>query len=175
MIERRSFAAQDLEVRSEPERILSGVLVPYGQPTRVGGYVESFQRGAFLGTEPGDVPLLRGHEHASLPIGTTLTLEDGESGLEGEWRVSPTSAGDEVLALAQDHVPLSLSIGFAPVEDRWTSDRSQVTRIKARLGEVSVVGLGAYADAKVTAVRADEDTGTIVPAPRLAVARRISR
>jgi Escherichia/Staphylococcus phage prohead protease len=170
-MERRAFGTQGLEVRSEEERILSGVLVPYDSPTRIGSYTESFQRGAFEGTEPGDIPLLAGHAHESLPVGVTLVLASSERALTGEWRVAQTQAGDEVMALARDGVPLSLSIGFRPVTDRWSSDRSQVTRVKAQLGEVSVVGLGAYEAAKVTSVRAGHEHEVSTSSPRLTIAR----
>jgi HK97 family phage prohead protease len=171
-MERRAFGSQGLEVRSEEERILSGVLVPYDSPTKIGHYVESFQRGAFDGTEPAGVPLLRGHEHTDLPVGVTLALDSGERALAGEWRVATTRAGDEIMSLARDRVPLSLSIGFKPVEDRWNPDRSRVTRVKAQLGEVSVVGLGAYEGAKVTSVRAEENlANALARSPRLTIAR----
>jgi HK97 family phage prohead protease len=77
-----------------------------------------------------------------------------------------------VLALARDGVPLGLSVGFQPVEDRWNNDRSLVVRVRARLGEVSVVGVPAYEDARVTSVRAD---GVLTAAhrPRLTIARLI--
>jgi HK97 family phage prohead protease len=171
-MERRAFGTQGLEIRDAEQRIITGAVVPFGVPTRIGTYTETFQRGAFDGVEPAEVPLLVSHQHAGLPIGRTLTLVDGEQALVGEWQLSETRDADEVLALARDQVPLGLSVGFAPVEDRWSSDRSRVVRVKARLGEVSVVGLGAYEQAKVTSVRADEDAPRRA-SPRLAIARLI--
>ena len=35
---------------------------------------------------------------------------------------------------------------FRPLEDRWSPDRSQVTRVKAQLGEISIVGMPAYGE-----------------------------
>lgn len=144
-----------LEVREAEGRTLLGVVVPYGVETRVGGYVEQFAPGAFTGADADEVPLLAAHEHADLPIGRTLALTEDEHGLHGEFRISETRTGDEVLALARDGVPLGLSIGFRPDVDRWSADRSHVTRVRATLGEISIVGMPAYPDAKVTAVRAD--------------------
>jgi HK97 family phage prohead protease len=169
-MERRAFGTQGLEIRSEEERILSGTLVPYGSPTKIGHYTEEFRQGAFTGADPEQIPLLTGHAHAALPVGRTLSLTEEAHALTGEWRVAETQAGDEVMALARDGVPLSLSVGFRPVEDSWSPDRSRVTRVRAELGEVSVVGVGAYAEAKVTSVRADEQDHQR-GAPRLLIAR----
>ncbi len=66
-LERRAFGTQGVEVRSEEEPILSGVLVPYGSPTKIGFYTETFARGALQGADPGSIPLLNGHAHAQLP------------------------------------------------------------------------------------------------------------
>jgi len=171
-MERRAFGTQGLEVRSEEERILSGTLVPYGSPTKIGGYTEEFRSGAFDGADPEQIPLLTGHAHAQLPIGRTLTLTDTPSALVGEWRVSATQAGDEVMALARDGVPLCLSIGFRPTHDQWSRDRTHVVRAKATLDEVSVVGVGAYSEAKVTSVRTDEQVSNALDtSPRLHIAR----
>ncbi len=60
-----------------------------------------------------------------------------------------------------------MSVGFQPVEDKWDKDRTKVVRIRAQLGEVSIVGVPAYRDAKVASVRADDAPAT----PRLTVAR----
>jgi len=171
-MERRAWGSQGLEIRSEEERVLSGTLVPYGTPTKIGGYTEEFRAGAFAGTLPELVPLLTGHAHASLPVGRTLTLTDEAHALTGEWRVAETQAGDEVMALARDGVPLCLSIGFRPTHDQWSRDRTHVVRAKATLDEVSVVGVGAYSEAKVTSVRADEQVSNALDtSPRLHIAR----
>jgi uncharacterized protein len=168
-MERRAFGTGALEVRDAEQRIIGGPVVPYGTETRIGRYTESFQRGAFEGVDVAQVPLLVSHQHAGLPIGRTLSLSDEQRALVGEWQLSETRDSDDVLALARDGVPLGLSVGFSPVEDRWNKDRTKVVRVRATLGEVSVVGMGAYRDAKVTSVRADEHT----PTPRLTIARLI--
>ncbi len=173
-MERRAFGTQGLEIRDAEQRISAGAVIPYDTPTRIGGYTESFARGAFDGVEPPEVPLLVSHQHAGLPIGRTISLVDGEHALVGEWQLSQTRDADEVLQLARDQVPLGLSVGFAPVEDRWNSDRTRVVRVRARLGEVSVVGVPAYEDAKVTSVRADEG-GRPPSSPRLMIARLTRR
>jgi HK97 family phage prohead protease len=152
---RRSVA---VELRAEG-RTLLGTVVPYGHEIRVGGYREQFARGAFAGTDPAGVPLLVAHRHAGLPIGRAVTLDDEPAGLAGAFTLAETRDADEVLALVADGVPLGLSVGFAPAPggDRWNADRSAVVRTRAMLGEVSVVGLPAYAGARVHGVRAAQD------------------
>jgi HK97 family phage prohead protease len=162
---RRAFGLTDVEIRSEA-RILVGTVVPYNQQIRVGGYLESFAKGAF--TTDTAVPLLVAHRHAHLPIGASVQLVDEDTRLAGEFVLSDTRDADEVLALAKDGVPLGLSVGFAPITDNWSADRKSVVRLRAHLAEISVVGVPAYADARIEAVRAAQRQ----PAPLLAIARR---
>jgi HK97 family phage prohead protease len=139
--------------------------------------VETFERGALADTDPAKVPLMRTHprDPGTLPIGVTVELEDRADAAWGSWRVSKTALGDEVLELARDGVPLSLSIGFAEVPggSRWTADRKRVTRTRAALDHVAVVRVGAYAGAGVIGVRAGGGSGISgVPLATLARMRR---
>ena len=144
-------------------RTLVGALLPWGVPARVvdqGRLVtEVFERGALQGTEPGRVPLTATHprDAGTLPIGRTLTIEDRSDAAWGEWLVSDTLLGNEVLALARDGVPLGLSVGFAEVPggSRWSADRQRVTRTRAALDHVAVVRVPAFVGAGVVGVRGD--------------------
>lgn len=158
-----------LELR-EDARTLVGVVVPYGVDTRVGRYVESFARGAFAGVDVDQVPLLAAHAHAELPIGRVVELTEEDRGLVGSFLVADSPKGQEVLALARAGVPLGLSVGFVPTEDRWNTDRTRVVRLRARLAEVSVVGVPAYPGARVEAVRSLDDQP--LARPLLALSRR---
>jgi phage head maturation protease len=151
-------------------RTLVGPVLPWGTPARVvdrGRIVEeTFERGALAGTNPATVPLTATHprDAGTLPIGRTLTIEERMDAAWGEWLVSDTMLGNEVLALARDQVPLGLSIGFAEVPggSRWSPDRSRVTRTRATLDHVAVVRVPAYAGAGVVGVR-----GSVRPTPVL--------
>ena len=142
-------------------RTLVGALLPWGVEARVvdrGRLVtETFQRGAFAGTAPAKIPLTATHprDAGTLPIGVTLSIDDRSDAAWGEWRVSDTLLGNEVLALARDGVPLGLSVGFAEVPggSRWSADRQRVTRIRAALDHVAVVRVPAYQGAGVVGVR----------------------
>jgi uncharacterized protein len=160
-----------LELRADGDgRTISGVVVPYGETSKVGGYVESFVAGAFAGTDPTSIPLLAQHDRERLPIGVGVSLTDTAAGLEGEFKVSKTSFGDDVLELVRDKALTGLSIGFLPLPDgdQWNADRTRVERHKAQLVEVSVVGFPAYDSARIAAVRGQVEAPR---APLLALAR----
>jgi uncharacterized protein len=161
MIHVRSFTSA-LAVRDGGDgRTLHGPVLPWGVEARVvdaGRLVtETFERGALAGTDPARVPLTATHprDAGTLPIGVTVELHDLADALHGAWRVSATTLGDEVLALARDGVPLGLSIGFeeVPGGSRWSADRQRVTRTRAALDHIAVVRVPAYVGAGVAGVR----------------------
>jgi len=161
MIHARQFTSS-LAVRDGGDgRTLHGPLLPWGVEARVVDQgrlvVETFTRGALAGTAPDRVPLTATHprDAGTLPIGRTLTIEDRADAAWGEWLVSDTLLGNEVLALARDGVPLGLSVGFMelPGGSRWSPDRSRVTRTRAALDHVAVVRVPAYSGAGVVGVR----------------------
>jgi phage head maturation protease len=116
------------------------------------------------------VPLTATHprDAGTLPIGVTLSIDDRADAAWGEWRVSDTMLGNEVLALARDGVPLGLSIGFAEVPggNRWSADRQRVTRTRAALDHIAVVRTPAYSGAGVVGVRGTS-SGDAHPTPAL--------
>ena len=142
-------------------RTLVGPVLPWGVEAKVvdqGRLVtETFERGALQGTDPATIPLTATHprDAGTLPIGRTLTIEDRADAAWGEWLVSDTMIGNEVLALARDGVPLGLSVGFAEVPggSRWSADRQRVTRTRAELDHIAVVRTPAYLGAGVAGVR----------------------
>jgi HK97 family phage prohead protease len=161
MIHVRQFTSS-LAVRDGGDgRTLHGPLLPWGIEARVvdaGRMVtETFERGALAATDPARVPLTATHprDAGTLPIGRTLTIEDRADAAWGQWLVSDTMIGNEVLALARDGVPLGLSIGFTEVPggSRWSADRQRVTRTRADLDHIAVVRVPAYAGAGVAGVR----------------------
>ena len=134
--------ATGLQVRDGGDgRTLVGPLLPWGVEARVFDrgrlVVEVFERGALADADPARVPLTARHpvDNQQLPIGLTLSIDERADAAWGEWRVSKTAAGDEILELARDGVPLGLSIGFREVVggSRWSLDRRSVTRTRATL------------------------------------------
>lgn len=174
MSEFREAAYQaDLEVRAE-QRTVVGICVPFDLPTDIGRYIESFKRGAFSKTiqeSMSKVKFLAAHDAAKLPLGRATLLREDANGLYGEFKVSKTHAGDEVLELIKDGALDAFSIGFRPVpaRDSWNHDRSAVVRHEVMLREVSVVTFPAFQDAKILAVR---EFDVEQDAPKLSIARK---
>jgi uncharacterized protein len=148
--------ATGLQVRGD-QRILFGPLLPWGVEARVldqGRIVlEQFERGALADNDPGRVGLTVTHprDNQQLPVGVTLTIDERADAAWGEWKVSKTAAGDELLELAAAQVPLGLSIGFRELDggSRWSPDRRRVTRTRAELDHIAIVRTPAYVGAGV--------------------------
>jgi HK97 family phage prohead protease len=165
----RAFATK-LELRDGGDgRTLYGRAVPYGEEAQIGSYTEVFVRGAFADAGTHVLTAMHPRHGGELPIGRSVEARDAPDGLWGVWRVSETELGNDVLALARDGVPLSLSVGFIEGRNRWNATHTRVERLTAVLDHVAVVREGAYAGAGVTGLRsADVDQGR----PRLSLARR---
>src|SRR5215216_631741 len=86
MILTRTFTS-DLHVRDD-DRVITGTLVPYGEPVRIREYgktyTEDFAPGAFAAdvARANEIELTALHPRsgADLPIGVTLTLTDTPTG-----------------------------------------------------------------------------------------------
>lgn len=163
-IETRSApASTDVEIRTsaigvvdEQTRIISGIAVPFNQPTEIrttaGTYRESFARGAVDDNAPASVHANHGWQtRGDLPVGTVVKSQNRDDGLYVECRIANTARGDEVLELARDGVLKYFSIGFVPGTHE-TRD-GVVVRTKVALREVSIVETPAYRGAVIESVR----------------------
>jgi HK97 family phage prohead protease len=107
------------------------------------------------------------------PEGRTQLLRDDTAGLYGEWRVSATPAGDELIELIKDGVYRELSVGFraAPQWSRRLPDGT-LSRTRFDPFEAAAVLRGAYADAAfVGGVRGEDDGPDELSRARLARGR----
>ena len=162
-MELREYRIEDYEIRSDGDgRTLEGICVPFDTETRIGNrYTEVIRRGAFAKTtqeRAQRVKLLAMHDGQRLPLGAAQRLQETDKGLLGEFRVSKTAAGDEALELVRDGALDSFSIGFVPLRDNWNADKTYVERAEVKLLEVSLVAFPAYEDAKVLALRDNDNT-----------------
>lgn len=170
----------DLEIRGGDGRTIVGIAAPFDSPAQIadmgGRYTETITRGAFARTiaERGaaKVKLLVQHEARSLPIGRATTLREDAAGLYGEFRISATERGDEVLELVRDGALDGLSIGFRVIRDKWSPDHSIRNLLEARLDEVSVVNFPAYESARIEAVRAELAPNLVIAQRRLELLRK---
>jgi HK97 family phage prohead protease len=162
-IRERYFSGGDLEIRGDG-RTVFGLAVPFDQVARVsdGGpsYRERFVRGAFARTLSGNagsrVKLMANHDRKRFPVGRATALREDSAGLVGEFHVSATRDGDEVLQLIRDKVLDSFSVGFSPVRHR-RSDDGVTERLEVALREVSIVAFPAYEGALIGGVRDLDD------------------
>ncbi|MGB3359873.1 MAG: HK97 family phage prohead protease [Rhodococcus qingshengii] len=154
--------SSDLEIRSSGDgRTVHGIVVPFDSPSDIrdydGEYTETFKRGTFARSiaEAGyRVKLLAQHNRQTMPLGRAMSLREDAAGLYGEFRVSATQAGDEVLELIRDGALDSFSVGFTPIRETWNRNKTERTHYEAKLNEVSVVNFPAYESAKIAGIRA---------------------
>lgn len=177
----RVTAFVDYDVRtSAKERIVTGIAAPFDEEALIldpqyGRVNEVFRRGAFtktiqLSEQSGrKVKLLALHDQHSMPLGVATNLREDAIGLYGEFRISNTRDGDEVLSLLEDGALDSFSVGFMPVngKTRYNERAKLVERLEVRLFEVSLVNLPAYQGAKVLALREDFNKQEEQLAPKL--------
>lgn len=160
-----------LEIRAASRgRRLEGYVATFAAEARVGGVTETIAPGAFAETLRAreDVVALVDHDAGRVLARTrsgTLRLAEDSRGLAFDLDVPDTSAGRDVLALAERGDLGGMSFGFVPV-DAATEGRRRVLR-SVRLMEVSVVSAWpAYQGTMVEARAQGPADGTFHPLAR---------
>ena len=142
----------NVEIRdfNSEKREVVGYAVPWDQEIDLGGVKEKFTRGAI---ESSDVPLFFNHTE---PVGVVLEGLDTDEGFAIRARISDTALGNDVVTLIKDKAIRAFSVGFSPVD----TDKSQgiLNRMKVKLHEVSLVGVGHYEGAQILAYRSEPQT-----------------
>ncbi|MGM0561057.1 MAG: HK97 family phage prohead protease [Pseudomonadota bacterium] len=160
-----------LELRAKGRR-LEGYAALYGTETRISDFTEIIMPGAFTSTlrEGRDILALSNHDPKAVLARTksgTLRLAEDSRGLAFDLDLPDTSAGRDILALAErgDIGGASFAFTIPAGGERWTGDRRELSNVQ--LHEVSVVSSWpAYPGTSVQA-RGRHD----LP-PKLAAARR---
>lgn len=156
-----------MEIRDvEPsQRTIVGVVVPYDEVSYLspnpGG--ERIRRGAFeksIRQRGGRIPLFRNHDHG-LKLGVSRSFVEETSGLIGEFAVLEGRHGDDLLEDVRAGHLDGLSVAFQPLNAPRRRDGVVEVR-EARLFEVSVVALAAYAGAGLLAVRSAQDLDALL-------------
>lgn len=166
--ERRSAP---LEVRAKGRR-LEGYAALFNTEARIGDYVETIQPGAFrFSLAAGkDVLALADHDPGRVLARTksgTLRLAEDTRGLAFDLDVPATTAGNDVLALADRGDLGGMSFGFLVIDERWEGDRRELRSVD--LKEISVVSSWPAYDGTTIQARAKR---THVSDFRLVLARR---
>jgi HK97 family phage prohead protease len=151
-MEHRSFTADGAEIRSTSDGGLrfSGYASTTETPYRVGGFEETFARGAFkrcLNEDP-DVVLLINHE--GLPLARTksgtMTLSEDARGLKVDADLDENDPDVQALVPKMRRGDLTeMSFAFKATDDEWTERDSKrlVRSATIHKGDVSVVTHGA--------------------------------
>lgn len=161
---RRNYGGATVEFRevqaAKGSKYLEGCAVPYKAWADIGPFQEQIWPSCFvesLQQEP-NIPLLMWHDARAFPVGLAEKWTHKPDGLYGLWKMDTADQAKEAARQASiGH--LGLSIGFLASAD-GTDYQSQedglwVTRLKARLTEVSLTPVPAYAGARVTLARLD--------------------
>lgn len=166
-----TYSALELRVPDLAERIVEGVVVPWGETSYLtpDPRGERFRPGSLTRTikERGDrVKLYRTHDH-DVAVGKPLKWNVGhEAGLWAQFRIAATPAGDAVLLELREGMLDAFSVGFLPKRETRGEDGAREI-IEAQLHEVSLAPIGAYDGARVLAMR--QPGSTALPATSAAL------
>jgi len=159
----RVFTA-NCEIRKDDESQdyrVSGYAALFDHESRDLGFRESISRSAFDGRLDDNVILTYNHDMNAIldrNQGGTLKLSVDERGLRYDGTLPNTSTGNDVAELMRRGLLYESSFAFTVEDDEWTQDgdvhKRNIKKV-GRLFDVSIVGVGAYANPDV-ALRALE-------------------
>ena len=145
---------------SEERREISGKIVPMGTGeigrTNLGEY--AFAANSIQIADPSKIRLLSQH-NMQKPIGKMISAEERKDGIYAVFRLSKSTAGSDALIMAQEGLVTGLSIGAEILASQPSKDGYTVVS-SARLKEVSLVTVPAFASAQVLEIAAEE----VIPA-----------
>jgi HK97 family phage prohead protease len=141
---------------SEERREISGKIVPMGTGeigrTNLGEY--AFAANSIEIADPSKIRLLSQH-NMQKPIGKMISSEERKDGIYAVFRLSKSTAGSDALIMAQEGLVTGLSIGAEILASQPSKDGYTVVS-SARLKEVSLVTVPAFASAQVLEIAAEE-------------------
>jgi HK97 family phage prohead protease len=141
---------------SEERREISGKIVPMGTGeighTNLGAY--TFAANSIEITDPSKIKLLSQHD-LKKPIGRMTAAETREDGIYATFKLSRSSGGNDALIMAQEGLVTGLSIGAEIIASKPSKDGHTVVSA-ARLKEVSLVTVPAFASSEVLEIAAEE-------------------
>jgi HK97 family phage prohead protease len=145
---------------SEERREISGKIVPLGTGeighTNLGAY--TFAANSIEIADPSKIKLLSQHD-LKKPIGRMTAAETRADGIYATFKLSRSSGGNDALIMAQEGLVTGLSIGAEILASQPSKDGHTVVS-SARLKEVSLVTVPAFASSEILEIAAEE----IIPA-----------
>jgi HK97 family phage prohead protease len=141
---------------SEERREISGKIVPLGTGeighTNLGAY--TFAANSIEIADPSKIKLLSQHD-LKKPIGRMTAAETREDGIYATFKLSRSSGGNDALIMAQEGLVTGLSIGAEILASKPSKDGHTVVS-SARLKEVSLVTVPAFASSEILEIAAEE-------------------
>jgi HK97 family phage prohead protease len=141
---------------SEERREISGKIVPLGTGevghTNLGAY--TFAANSIEIADPTKIRLLSQH-NLQKPIGKMISAETRADGIYATFKLSRSSAGSDALIMAQEGLVTGLSIGAEILASKPSKDGYTVVS-SARLKEVSLVTVPAFASSEILEIAAEE-------------------
>jgi HK97 family phage prohead protease len=141
---------------SEERREISGKIVPLGTGeighTNLGAY--TFAAGSIEIADPSKIKLLSQHD-LKKPIGRMIASETRADGIYATFKLSRSSGGNDALIMAQEGLVTGLSIGAEIIASKPSKDGHTVVS-SARLKEVSLVTVPAFASSEILEIAAEE-------------------
>jgi HK97 family phage prohead protease len=141
---------------SEERREISGKIVPLGTGeighTNLGAY--TFAANSIEIADPSKIKLLSQHD-LKKPIGRMTASETRADGIYATFKLSRSSGGNDALIMAQEGLVTGLSIGAEILASKPSKDGHTVVSL-ARLKEVSLVTVPAFASSEILEIAAEE-------------------
>lgn len=130
-----------MEIRARGRR-LEGYAATFNTEARIGSFTEVIRPGAFASSlkSGGDILALVDHDPGRVLARTrsgSLRLSEDTRGLAFDLDLPDTTAGRDVLALAERGDVGGMSFGFTATEEGWSGDRRELRGLT--LHEISVV------------------------------------
>ena len=145
---------------SEERREISGKIVPMGTGeighTNLGDY--TFAANSIDIADPSKIKLLSQHD-LKKPIGRMTAAEVRADGIYATFKLSRSSGGNDALIMAQEGLVTGLSVGAEIIASQPSKDGYTVVS-QARLKEVSLVTVPAFASSQILEIAAEE----VIPA-----------
>jgi HK97 family phage prohead protease len=143
---------------SEERREISGKIVPMGTGeighTNLGDY--TFAANSIEIADPSKIKLLSQHD-LKKPIGRMTAAEVRPDGIYATFKLSRSSGGNDALIMAQEGLVTGLSVGAEIIASQPSKDGYTVVS-QARLKEVSLVTVPAFASSQILEIAAGEVT-----------------
>lgn len=141
---------------SEERREISGKIVPLGTGeighTNLGAY--TFAANSIEIADPTKIKLLSQHD-LKKPNGRMTASETRADGIYATFKLSRSSGGNDALIMAQEGLVTGLSIGAEILSSQPSKDGHTVVS-SARLKEVSLVTVPAFASSEILEIAAEE-------------------